>query len=825
MKAIVGLLGFTVTLTGFAQATMAQVVPDRTVPSNVTSSDRLNFTIEDGGRSGNNLFHSFSQFSIPTNGSAVFNNATDVQNIFSRVTGGAVSNIDGLIQANGTANLFLLNSNGILFGPNARLQIGGSFLGTTASSIKFADNTEFSATNPQALLTMSVPIGLQMGQNSSSQNSSSITVQGPGHRLFTTSPFAPLDGSNNPVGLQVGSDQSLILIGDEVNLSGGIIGAQGGGHLEIGSVQAGQVKLNSSGQGWVGDYSTVEQFNNIHLAQQSLIDPSGQNSSVLLQGKNISLTEGSAILMQNFGLTRSGDLIVKATGTLNLTGNSQDGRLGSVIQLYNLGLGAAGDVNITAAEINLSAGGGIGNRTYSPAPGGNVTVNVAGSIVIDGVAPANPVAAASISTATNNSKDAGDVTITADRLRILNGGSFSSLTVGDGKAGIVRANVRHLVEVAGNNPITLTPSTLVSTSFGSGNATDVLINTSKLVVRDGGIIGSSAYVTAAAGNVVINASESLNLKGRSLGSITASRIASTAEILDPATQAAYGLPPIPQGDAGELVINTPTLRITDGAYVTVKNDGPGKAGDLEINSRSMLLNNQGAITASTASGNGGDIRLNVLDSLLMRHGSDISATAGGQGAGGNLLIDAPIVLGLEDSDITASAFQGKGGNIQITTQGIIGLKYRAQLTPENDITASSKFGVNGTVQVKNVGVDPNSGLTALPVNIVDPSQQISTGCAQSRTASFVMTGRGGMANNPSDRVISNRSWSDLRAIGAEGKATISLGKSTTNGQSPTPPSPLIEATNWQRNANGAVEILSSNPNASTPQTIATCAPH
>jgi filamentous hemagglutinin family protein len=770
----------------------AQVISDGTMPTRVGSPNGMDFTIEGGSRSGSNLFHSFSQFSIPTGATAVFNHPADVGNIFSRVTGGTASNIDGLIRANSGANLFLLNPSGIVFGPNARLDIGGSFLGSTASHIQFADGVEFNAVGPTPLLTMTAPIGLQFGQNPAA-----IAVEGPGHRLRGTQAFTPLDRSNNPIGLQVGVDRSLVLIGGAVNLSGGIIAAQGGGHLEIGSVREGRVSLNPSGLGWVGDYANVQQFNDINLAQQSLIDATGRRGSILLQGKNISLTEGSVVFMQNFGLERSGDITVTATGLLQLVRNSLNGRLGSLIQLDNLGGGAAGDVNISAAGINLTEGGIINDRTFSPAPGGNINVNVIGAILIDGVAPANPVAASSISTSTYSSKDAGDVTIAADRLSILNGGSFSSLTVGPGKAGTVRVTARDLVEVAGNNSLTLTPSTLVSTSFGAGNATNVLIDTSKLVVREGGIIGSSAYVTAAAGNVIINASESLVLQGRPVGSITASRIASTAEILDPATQATYGLPPIPQGNAGSLRINTPSLRITDGAYVTVKNDGPGRAGDLEINSRSIFLNNQGAITASTASGNGGDIRLNVQDSLLIRDGSNISATAAGKGAGGNLSINAPIVLGLENSDITASAFQGQGGKITLTTQGIFGLKYRDRLTPDNDITASSEFGVSGTVQVNTIGVRPNSELVVLPVDTVDPSQKVATGCAQQQDSSFVATGRGGTPENPAQNIRADRPWSDLRSGEKNGAATPT--------HLPTPA--LVEASSLQINARGQLELF------------------
>jgi filamentous hemagglutinin family protein len=842
--------------------TSAQIVRDATLlnPSIVTPNGSTDL-INGGSPSGGNLFHSFEQFSVLRGNTAYFNNPEGIQNIIARVTGGSVSKIDGLIKANDNANLFLLNPNGIIFGAGARLEIGGSFVATTASRLVFADGTEFSATAPKTtpMLTISVPIGLQFGTNPGR-----ILVQGEGVGIRLTTDLIDTD-----VGLRVQPNQTLTLVGGDVVLAGGTL-KTAGGRIELGSVGANSlVSLNSNAKGFALGYDSVSAFADIQLSQSAAVDTSGAGGGdIQVRGRRVVLQDGSQIEASTLGTEPGGTLSVKASESVELTGSSALGFSSLVTAVYPEATGAGGNLTLETGRLIVRDGAQVLAATFGPGAGGTLTVTSSESVELIGTSAdsTNPSGlftlvqsgatgpggkliletgwltvrgGAQVQAVTFGSGSAGNLEVRAresaeligidsdgnpssllttiqsgatgaggnlsletGRLILRDGAQIAAATFGERPGGTLTVRARESVELIGTNPTDSEAGSGLATAVqpgATGDGGNLSLETGRLILRDGAAVSTGTAGEGSGGNLEVRARESVELTGISADGKLPSRLSARST---------------GTAEAGNLRIATGQLSVLNGASVTVSGEGTGNAGSLRVEADAIFLDNQGKFTASTATGEGGNINLQVRDLIWMRRNSLISAKADNNGNGGNITINAPFIIGIprENNDIIANAFQGRGGNINITTNAIFGLKYRPQLTSLSDITASSQFGLQGRVEINTPGVDPTQGLTNLPTNVADVSNQIAQTCppggAKVAQNQFIVTGRGGLPDNPSDTLSSDAVWTDLRNPSS---VSSHRGEEPVAARAVTPQPPLVEANGWVMNEKGDVVLTASAP--------------
>ncbi len=440
--------------------------------------------------------------------------------------------------------------------------------------------------------------------------------------------------------------------------------------------------------------------------------------------------------------------------------------------------GNAGIINITADSIFITGTSGMGTKTFGSGSSGKVVINT-GSLVLkddSGISTETGIDRKSGAIATNNTGEGGSIEITANTIDLDNNSRIVSGTGGQGNAGEVTINTNSLLLRNGGNVST---SALPNIQGNAGRAGTIKINANSVTLENNGGINSETFSSGVGGNIELDVKGELLVSDRSTISVASN------------------------------LTNSNT---------------PGNAGDININARSLQLNNQSQVIAQSASGDGGNIRLKLKDILQLRGNSQISTSARGNGNGGNIRIDAPFIVAFpRNNDITANAGSGSGGQVRINASlfGINPLSAEdlRRLRPNdsdprqlstNDITAISRDNPslnNNNVQVNSPDVDPSRGLVELPETVTDTTQKIAQSpCRQGFGNEFAVTGRGGLPTTPNETLSSNNVRVDLlQPVASSGNSRATIKPATT------PIATRVPAQGWIFNDKGQVVLTAYDP--------------
>ncbi len=666
-----------------------------------------------GRQVGPNLFHSFNTFSLDQGETATFTASASTKAILARVTGGSVSTINGTIATRldtsattpHPAAFYLINPAGVIFGPNAVLDVGGSFVVTTADTVELADGGHFDASNPAAsLLTSAAPaafgfvkvspvpvtvngsaLAVPVGQALSIVGGSGTTIQ---NATLTAAAgrinVLAVNGSGNITGDPADVAASLIydallppgdvaISGSALNVSGLRSGAIGIRAANLGITNSTLKVFNSgSTSGGGGIFLDVsDDLNMTGSTATASASGTGDAGDILVTGNNIFLT-GSSILSGSSSAGGGGSITMTAANTMDLLNGSHASSITS-------GSGNAGNLIISAHDILIDAGStGLDTGLLS---------------------------------ATAGAGNAGTVTVSAINLTLQNGfSSIFSLSDGAGNAESVTINAAN---IAVNQLSTTGFCGIATETFSGGNAGVLTINTSTLTSAGGGFAagvadftGETSLATGAAGTLMINASTSISLSAAAIRADT-----------DLNSGNSSSAPP------GRIVLTSPSMTFTNGTFISTNTNSAAAGGAISLTAANLTLSGLSTVNANTTgSGKAGDVTVAVSNRLTLAGEPSTSVIStglftnanGGTGAGGNLLVSAgSIYITGPNSGIEANSFSAApGGNISINA-GTIDLDRQDFPSPFlTGIAANAQSSGNaGTITVSTGTLDVVDGAT------------------------------------------------------------------------------------------------------------------
>lgn len=685
----------------------AQITLDGTLGrAGALNGPNYSITADLGRQVGGNLFHSFGRFSVHNGESATFSGPGNVSNIIGRVTGGSSSTIDGLMRSTiAGANLFLINPSGIVFGPNATLDVSGSFYASTADYLALGGGGRFDATHPAATILVSAPPS-----------------------AFGFLSAAPRAIEVNGSFLTAAPGKSVSLVGGNVSIADSGVLAQSAsinvvsiGGLGEAPIAGGEVMLPS------GVHGGEIQLTNSLLVANSAAGPAP--GRVVIRGGTLQFVD-SFVSISNSAPGPGGGVTIEATGEVAMRGG--------FVQTRSQGPRSAGDVTVNARVVTLAADAQIVSLSEGAGPGGAVSLNASDSMSASGAAflltatentsggkvalsaPSLALSDASIASLTSGRGQGGAIDIDVGTLTLRGGSQLISRATSSGRGGPVSVSASEMVSISGFNANVFSGIVSTAAAGGAGGSVSVMtksfemndglvrvstldsapggslaIDAHRITIGGGGELGSVARATGAGGDVNLIGRDSVIIEGQVAGFST--MVSATS---------------LGSGRAGHVSIRSPQVIVRDGALINGSAQGAGPGGDIAVDADRIVLANGGRLFAdSLSTGRGGSIDLSARESLSIGEVATgsvfttfISTEALAGGSAGNISITGG-ALNADHAFISSRATaSGAAGSIDVTVSELT-LKNSAQI---NSATRASGRGGTVNVNASDVSIDGGS---------------------------------------------------------------------------------------------------------------------
>ena len=635
-----------------------------------------NITQDLGTVRGQNLFHSFSQFSIGADEIANFSSTQSFNNVISRVTGGEVSSINGILASTiEGADLYLMNPAGVMFGADAQLDVRGSFHVTTADYLRFADDddTRFNANPGPTDDVLSVEPVEAFGFLTSSPASISVGEESTAEPTLVVSDPEPLARVHVPTG------NTLSMVGGNINILGRNVAQSSpddpavhapGGVVNVVSVAAeGEVDLDTWEPGTqVVDVSSynANQLGVISLSQRAAVSSSGDPAGlIVIRGGSLTLVENSRISTNNLG----SQVQDQSRGGIDIEANeielgTEEGIPASRIETFPTfrttpGEAPSNPITIKASNLTLNSNSHISSKIYGEAKAGNITLQPVDRALY--IELAGDINAGIREGTSEGGGSGGNITIEAGEgdLMLAGRGSVTSASVGTGDPGKISITARNITVED-----TADISTIRAFSTGQG-------------------------VTPDAGQIKISATESVILDGEGniFGNATEGRF--RTGILSDSIDDAIG-------DAGSVFVEGKDVVLRNGALISARTNGSGEGGDVTVIARNELMldgfqqlavtfpgqaditqiSRSSIRTETSSAGRGGNINI-TASSMSVSNGALVSAASSGSGIAGNLSLNIGTLTIQGGGEIsTSTAGFSRGG--RLTIRGITGEESAAE---------------------------------------------------------------------------------------------------------------------------------------------------